>query len=210
MIARLLEEDALGDSLLDTLATLTAEALQEAPNGAAGSTPAEVRGVGFLVNERNGQASQRSLYLPAQKRVRRVSGSAGSGTFLNTDFSYADLDLAGGAGDANTLLADETVDGQKCWVVATKPADSPYGRILTSVHQQTGVPLRVVYEDKDGKPVKRLESKKVKQLEGRWYAIESVMTTLAAGTTTTLSITSLDTKAALSPDDFTEQALERP
>ena len=45
VIARLLEGDPLAASLLDTLATLTAEALQEAPNGAAGSTPAEVRGV---------------------------------------------------------------------------------------------------------------------------------------------------------------------
>jgi hypothetical protein len=45
VIARLLEGDPLGDSLLDTLAILTAEALQAAPNGAAGSTAAEVRGV---------------------------------------------------------------------------------------------------------------------------------------------------------------------
>jgi hypothetical protein len=40
VIARLLEGDPLG-----TLAILTAEALQAAPNGAAGSTAAEVRGV---------------------------------------------------------------------------------------------------------------------------------------------------------------------
>ena len=45
VIASLLEGDPLGDSLLDTLATLTADALQEAPNGGSGSTPAEVRGV---------------------------------------------------------------------------------------------------------------------------------------------------------------------
>lgn len=45
MIARLLEGDPLGDSLLDTLAILTAEALQAAPNGAAGSSAADVRGV---------------------------------------------------------------------------------------------------------------------------------------------------------------------
>jgi len=49
VITRLLEGDPLphgvGDSLLDTLATLTAEALLQAPNGAAGSTPDEVRGV---------------------------------------------------------------------------------------------------------------------------------------------------------------------
>ena len=45
MIARLLEGDPPGDSLLDTLAILTAEALQAAPNDAAGCTAAEVRGV---------------------------------------------------------------------------------------------------------------------------------------------------------------------
>ena len=45
VIARLLEGERPGESLLDTLASLTAAALQEGPNGAAGSTPAEVRGV---------------------------------------------------------------------------------------------------------------------------------------------------------------------
>jgi hypothetical protein len=48
VITRLLEgdpRDPLAASLLDTLASLTAEALQQAPNGAEGSTPAEVRGV---------------------------------------------------------------------------------------------------------------------------------------------------------------------
>jgi len=45
VIARLLEGDPLAASLLDTLATLTAAALQQAPNGASGSTPADVRGV---------------------------------------------------------------------------------------------------------------------------------------------------------------------
>jgi hypothetical protein len=45
VIAHLLEGDRLAASLLETLATRTAEALLQAPNGAAGSSPAEVRGV---------------------------------------------------------------------------------------------------------------------------------------------------------------------
>ena len=45
VIARLLEGDRLTASLLETLATRTAEALLQAPNGAAGSSPAELRGV---------------------------------------------------------------------------------------------------------------------------------------------------------------------
>jgi hypothetical protein len=173
--------------------------------------PADVRGAAFLVVERPGEAAQRLLYLPSQKRVRRVSGGAGAGALMGTDFSYADLDLAGGAGDAHERLEDDTVEGQRCWVVATRPAgSSAYGRIVAWVHPQTGVALRVTFEDKAGKPVKRLEAKRVKQAGTLWYAAESVMETLGQGTRTTLAVTALDTKTPLAADDFTEQALERP
>lgn len=171
--------------------------------------PAEVRGVSFLVVEKEGQAPDRLLYLPAQKRVRRVSGRQGGQSFENTDFAYADLDLAGGKGDQLTREADAAVEGQQCWVVSAVPADSPYGKVTTYVHQQTGVPLQVLFLDKDGKQVKKLKATRVKQVEGKWYAFESVMETLAKGSKTTLTIASLDTKATLSPDDYTEQALER-
>lgn len=45
VIARLLEEKGPGDSLLDSVARLTAEALQQAPLTSTESTPSEVRGV---------------------------------------------------------------------------------------------------------------------------------------------------------------------
>ena len=172
--------------------------------------PAEVRGVGFLVNEKPDGKIERWLYLPAQKRVRPVSSTAGGGALLQTDFSYADLDLAGGAGDKHERLGDTVVDKEPCWQVATTPAQSPYARIVTAVHQKTGVALQIAYEGKDGAPQKRLVVKKVKQAQGRWYAATAEMTTLASGSHTTLEITSLDAAAKLSPDDFTETALEQP
>jgi hypothetical protein len=172
--------------------------------------PAEVRGVAFLVVEKDGQSSDRMLYLPSQKRVRRVSGRQGSQSFENTDFAYADLDLAGGQGDVLTRSPDAAVDGQTCWVIDAVPADGSYGKVTTFVHQKTGVPLQVLFQDKSGQLVKRLKVSRVKQIDGRWYAFESVMETIAKGSKTTLSLTSLDTHATLAPDDFTEQALERP
>jgi hypothetical protein len=171
--------------------------------------PAEVRGVGFLVVEKPGKAAERLLWLPSQKRVRRVSGAAGGGSFLGTDFAYADLDLAGGRDDVQTREKDAEVNGQKCWVVATKPSAGDYGRIVTYVHQETGVPLRVSFEGADGKPVKRLEVARVKQLGGRWIALESVMETLATGSKTTIVVESLDAAVAISADELSERALER-
>lgn len=171
--------------------------------------PAEVRGVGFLVVEKPGKPAERLLWLPAQRRVRRVSGSAGGGSFLGTDFAYADLDLAGGQGDVHTREPDAAVDGAPCWVVATKPAEGRYGRIVTSVHQQTGVPLQVLFHDAAGALVKRLKVARVKQVDGRWIAMESVMETVATGSKTTIVIDTLDTKAAIAADELSERALER-
>ncbi len=171
--------------------------------------PASVRGVALLIVEKPGESAERLLYLPAQRRVRRVSASAGGSRFMQTDFSYADLDLAGGAGDQSTRLADRTLDGNPCYVVATKPAHSPYGGIETWVDQRTGVTLEVIFRDPSGKPVKELDVEKVQQIGGRWTAVQSVMRTLATGSKTTLEVESLDTHAALSPDDFTSAALER-
>lgn len=173
-------------------------------------SPADVRGVGFLVVEKEGKSPERLLYLPAQKRIRRVSARQGGQSFLETDFAYADLDLAGGSDDAHERLKDEAVEGNACHVVATRPADKTYGRIVTYVHKDTGVPLLITFHDQQGELVKRLKATRVKQQEGRWYAVESVMETPGKGTKTTLTITKLDTKATLSPQDFTEQALEAP
>jgi hypothetical protein len=192
---------------------LTASAIQQAGEVrrlVRFEEPADVRGVAFLVIEHDGQPADRLLYLPAQKRVRRVSGRQGSQSFENTDFAYADLDLAGGKADVLSREPDADVEGQRCWVVSAVPADSPYGKVVTFVHQKTSVPLQVLFEDKDGHLLKRLKATRVKQVDGNWYAFESVMETIARGSKTTLTITSLDSHAKLSPDDYTEQALERP
>ena len=171
--------------------------------------PSDVRGVAVLVTEKPGEPAERLLYLPNQKRVRRISGRQGSQSFEETDFSYADLDLAGGQGDQQTREADAPVGGNPCWVVTTVPVESPYGKVVTYVHQKTSVPLQVLFYGKDGALTKRLKVSRVKQVDGHWYAFESVMETPGKGTKTTLTITRLDTKATLSPDDFTEQALAR-
>lgn len=172
--------------------------------------PADVRGVAFLVVEKPGQAAERFLYLPAQKRVRRVSANQGTQALLGTDFAYADLELAGGVGDAHERLADATVEGGACWRVETRPASGPYAKIVTAVHQQTGVAVQIEFFGPGEVLAKRLKATRVKQLEGRWYAFDSVMETIARGSKTTLTISKLDPHANLAAEDFTEAALERP
>ena len=208
---KLLVDDGKGDVKERKLTASAVQLPDEVRHLVRFQDPADVRGVAFLSIEKTGQPSERLLYLPSQKRVRRVSGRAGGQSFQSTDFAYADLDLAGGKDDKSTREADAKVDTSNCWVVSTVPADSPYSKVVSFVHQDTGVPLQVLYYDKDGSTlVKRLKATRVKQVDGKWYAFESVMETIAKHSKTTLTILNLDTKSALPADDFTEQALERP
>ena len=54
-------------------------------------SPAEIKGVAALTHENPGRSDDNWLYLPATKRVRRVSGANNTASFQGTEFTYEDL-----------------------------------------------------------------------------------------------------------------------
>ena len=53
--------------------------------------PRDVRGTAFLVHAHKDEPDDQWLYLPALKRVKRISSSKQSGSFMGSEFSYEDL-----------------------------------------------------------------------------------------------------------------------
>ncbi|HLL55325.1 MAG TPA: outer membrane lipoprotein-sorting protein [Myxococcaceae bacterium] len=173
------------------------------PPGVAGVTVLTVEGA-------KGEGDEISLYLPKLKRVRKVARSQRGESFMQTDFNYADLGATGGTDEASVQRrADAKVEGRDVYVLAgTAGADSPYGQVVAHVDQQTYVPLRVEYSDKDGKPFKVYRTVKQRKFKDRVFAAESVMENLKTGSRTTLEVTRLE-DSKLGDDAFTERALER-
>lgn len=56
-------------------------------------SPADVKGTGFLQSEYDDPSKEddRWLYLPALKKVRRITGSSKNEYFMGTDFTYDDI-----------------------------------------------------------------------------------------------------------------------
>ncbi len=174
-------------------------------------SPAGVAGVTVLTVEgAQGEGDEISLYLPKLKRVRKVARSQRGESFMQTDFNYADLGATGGTDESSVKRkADAKVDGRDVYVLAgAAGADSPYGEVTAFVDQQTYVPLRVEYSDKEGKPFKVYRTVKMRKLEDRVFASESVMENLRTGSKTTLEVVRLE-KSKLGDDAFSERALER-
>ncbi|MBW1717847.1 MAG: outer membrane lipoprotein-sorting protein [Deltaproteobacteria bacterium] len=55
-------------------------------------SPADIEGTGFLSIEKEGGNTEQFLYLPALRRTRRVVSSQKARRFVNTDFTYEDME----------------------------------------------------------------------------------------------------------------------
>ncbi len=111
--------------------------------------PADYRGAGILVIEKDGGEMDRSIRLNGQKRVRRLPAGSQKGAFLNTDFSYEDLDGRKEIKtDKHNLLREEVLQGQACFVVETVPdedGDSAYKRIVQWIRKDNFVPVQIEF-----------------------------------------------------------------
>jgi len=169
--------------------------------------PAGVAGVAVL--SLAGAAGEVSLYLPKLRKVRRVAAGERAKSFMDTDFSYADLGSAG-ARDADVRkLADEKVDGREAWVVAGMAEEaSPYGNVKVWVDKQTWVPLKAEYADKEGQPFKAYRVVSLKKFKERVLAGDAVMENLKTGSSTRVEVLKLE-DTPLPEEAFSERGLER-
>lgn len=173
--------------------------------------PGSVAGISMLTIEtKEGGSNDMSLYLPKLRRVRKVAASQRGQAFFDTDFNYADLGGTGALEDDQVeRKEDAKVDGRDTFVLTGKPGeDSPYGRLTVWVDQQTYVPMRVEYQDKNGKLLKTYRALELKKFKDRVLAARSIMENVQTGSKTTMTLLDV-TEAELADDAFSERALER-
>jgi outer membrane lipoprotein-sorting protein len=153
-------------------------------------TPASVAGTRFLTMERESGNDDRWIYLPSLGKVRRVAASESGGSFMGTDFSYDDMSLTSRKTeeDTHTLLREETLDGKACYVIESKSKDPgyPYSKTVRWIDKDTKKLYKVDLSNQKGVLVKQLEMSGFKMIQGRLTQTHTKISTLAAGTSTTI------------------------
>ncbi len=158
--------------------------------------PAEIKGVAALTFERPGTADDSWLYLPASKRVRRISGANNTASFQGTEFTYEDL----GSLDAREYdwrfleeAHDEHDSGATpVYRLEAVPTydDTGYSRLVVSIHRQAWRQERVEYFDPSGRLLKTRLSRDWEQFHGRfWRAREIEMVNHQTGKRTVIELT---------------------
>jgi outer membrane lipoprotein-sorting protein len=175
------------------------------------NSPASVAGTRFLTME-NGNNNDQWIFLPSLGKVRRIASSEGSGSFMGSDFSYDDIaSLSRDASlDTHTFLREETVAGNECYVIESKPKDTAYqySRMIQYIEKDSKVNYKMELYDKKNTLIKIVEMGGVKDVQGRPTIHNTKMTSLTAGTSTTLYVDIIKYDDPIPESVFTPTFLE--
>jgi outer membrane lipoprotein-sorting protein len=177
------------------------------------NSPRDVAGTGYLSFTYDDDAKDDDiwLYLPAMKRVRRITGSGKNDSFMGTDFTYEDMGSRSLARDEFSLRGEEAAEGGPCWVVEAKPKDArdPYGRRVIWVRQDSYIITAVEYYDRQDRLLKTLRVSGISQIDGVWTAQKMEMTNVQDKHTTTIEMSEIRFNVPLDDSLFAVTSLER-
>ncbi len=133
--------------------------------------PADVKGVGYLSVSYNeeGKSDDRWLYMPSLKKTRRITGSSSNDDFMGTDFTYDDMSGHNIEDYQYTLQGEENVMSKQCWKIEAIPSvRSNYSKYISWVDQESLIPIKAEFYDKQGKLLKVMNVQRLEKIEGIW------------------------------------------
>ena len=174
--------------------------------------PGDVNGTASLTYSHGLEPDDQWLYLPALKRVKRISSKNKSGPFMGSEFAFEDLGSQEVEKYTYKYLRDEACSEFQCYVIERTPAYkySGYTRQIAWIDKEAYRPIKVEYYDRKDSPLKTLNSQGFQQYaEKHWRADEMIMENHQTGKSTTLSWTNYEFKTGLSENDFDKNSLKR-
>ena len=174
--------------------------------------PRDVRGTAFLIHAHKDEPDEQWLYLPALKRVKRISSSKKSGSFMGSEFSYEDLSAIEVEKFTHRHLRDEACGDLECVVLERIPLseDSGYSRQVVWFDREELRTIQVQYFDRRDEHLKTMVVEDYAQyLDRFWRAGTVAMTNHLTGKSTVLNWTDFEFGTDLDEGDFTKTALKR-
>jgi outer membrane lipoprotein-sorting protein len=144
-------------------------------------SPPDIEGTAFLTWENKDGDDDQFLYLPALRRERRIVSSQKSNSFVNTDYSYEDLQTREVERDHHRVLGEEKIGKYPCWILESIPKkkkDSQYSKRVSWIIKGIYLPVKTEFYDRKGRLQKVLTGKKIKKIDGIWTILDAEMKNL--------------------------------
>jgi outer membrane lipoprotein-sorting protein len=158
------------------------------------------------------------LYLPAFRKVRRISAANRGELFLGTDFTYEDIKQGTKLSVTDyawKTMGEDTVDGRRCYMLEGTPVNHDvakelgYGRVITWVDTEIWIVRKTDFWDVRGEPLKTSFIRDIRQVQGIWTAHEIEARHHKTGHRTVFTFSDVDYGSNIDDDLFTERTLLR-
>lgn len=175
--------------------------------------PADVRNTAFMnwSYTEAGKDDDQWIYLPALRRIKRISSSGKSDYFMGSDFTYDDLGDRHPDEDKHSFTGKEIINNKECLIVESIPKEKGYmySRTVTWVINDIWIGLKKEFYDEQGELLKILRVKDYSKIDGYWTVTHTEMHNVQKDHTTIMKLSDIEYDTGISDNLFTERTMQR-
>lgn len=176
------------------------------------NSPRDVKGTATLTFTHKEGSDDQWLYLPALKRVKRISSDNKSGPFMGSEFAYEDLSSQEVEKYSYKFLKEETINGLATYVIERDPVDpkSGYARQVVWYNKENYRLEKMDFYDRKNALLKTLTYANYEvHKEKHWRAGEMNMVNHQTGKKTKLLFEDYVFDLGYTENDFSQNSLRR-
>ncbi len=173
--------------------------------------PNDIKGTKLLSFEMIGKDDKQWLFLPALKRVKRISSRNKSGSFMASEFSYEDISSQNYKNYTYNSDAEKVIRDKKEYfkiIRIPKDKNSGYSKQVVYVDTKTYLAKFGEYYDKQNRLLKNVSFLEYKKIDAINRIQKIEMKNVQNGKSTTLTWDVDKIKVGLSKKDFSKRALK--
>lgn len=146
-------------------------------------SPADVKNTAFLTYdyEDSNRDDDQWLYLPELQKVKRIASSDKSGSFMGSDFTYADMTSRNVEDYEYKIMQEPEVKGHKTWQMQVTPKnkkvieETGYTKSIYFIRQDNFVIVQALHYVNEGNKLKYMMVNDLKLIDGVWTPLEIQM-----------------------------------
>jgi len=182
--------------------------------------PSNIRGTGFLTFDYLDTSldDDQWLYLPALRKVRRISSSNRGDYFLGTDLTYEEIKNENKIEKKDytfSLQGKEIIDGRQLLVLEAIPINNEiakelgYSKVQLYVDPTIWMPRKSEFWDLNGNHLKTVVNHTIEQIDGIWTTTRIEVNNHKSQHKTVMSSSNVDYKKTIKDGIFSQTSLRR-
>ena len=173
--------------------------------------PDIVKGTGFLIWSKQSGGNDQWIFLPKLKTAKQIESKEKTSRFMNTEFSYEDLESFNQADEQYFLNDEENIDGLHCYIIEIiGHTQTQYKRRLAWIDSENWLLHKVEFFDKSNKLFKILTIHEYQNFENFNFASKMIMKNIQTGCQTVMNVSEIKYNINLPDSYFTKESLVKP